>query len=82
MTVKTITVTEDAYGALKALKEKNESFSETLLRMAKRKPLSAFFGVLSPESGERLEKAVRELRKKRNEAHQKRIRQIAKEWSV
>ena len=53
-----------------------ESFSKTILRIAKRKPLSSFFGVLSEECGKQLEKAVYELRKKRNEAHQTRIKQI------
>jgi predicted CopG family antitoxin len=76
MVVKTITVTKDAYAALKALKEPRESFSETILRVAKRKPLSAFFGVLGKESGERLEKAVLEMRKRRNEAHRARMKEI------
>lgn len=76
MTVKTITVTEDAYLALKSLKATSESFSKTILRVAKRKPLSSFFGVLSKESGERLENAVIEARKRRNEAHRARMEKI------
>lgn len=76
MAVKTITVTEYAYKALKSLKAPRESFSDTILRVAKRKPLSSFFGVLSRESGERLEKTVFELRKKRNETHRARMKHI------
>ncbi len=76
MAVKTITVTEGAYEALKSLKGANESFSKTLLRVAKRKPLSSFFGVLSGETGERFEKAVLEARKKRNESHRARMKKI------
>jgi len=63
MAVKTITVTEKAYEALRAKKAPNESFSDALIRIVRRKPLSAFFGVLSEESGERLEKAIIKLRK-------------------
>jgi len=44
--------------------------------MIKRKPLSAFFGVLSKESGERLEKAEYDLRKIRNKAHASRVKNI------
>lgn len=80
MAVKTITVTEDAYEALKSLKASQESFSETILRVAKRKPLSDFFGVLSKESGERLEKTVYELRKRRNEVHRERMKRIIKSF--
>jgi predicted CopG family antitoxin len=79
MATKTITVTEDAYEALKALKTRGESFSETIIRVAKRKPLSAFFGALSKESGERLERAVSELRERRNAAHRARMKHIARE---
>ena len=78
MVVKTITVTEDAYKALKSLKESGESFSKAILRIAKRKPLSTFFGALSKKSGARLEKAVLDLRKKRNEAHRARIKRTIK----
>lgn len=64
MAAKTITITEKAYNALQSLKKPNESFSETILRVSGRKPLSEFFGALSRKSGERLETTVLELRKK------------------
>lgn len=76
MATKTITVTENAYDALKSLKASSESFSELFLRIAKRKSLSSFFGVLSAESGERLEKAIIEGRKMRNAAHRVRMKKI------
>ncbi len=78
MASKTITVTKDAYEALHSLKETRESFSDTILRIAKRKPLSSFYGVLSKESGEKLEKAIIDARKKRNESHRGRLKQIAR----
>lgn len=76
MAVKTITITEKAYEALKSKKASSESFSETILRVAKRKPLSSFFGVLSGETGEKFEKAILEARKKRNQAHQARMKNM------
>ncbi len=79
MAAKTITITEKAHNALQSLKKPNESFSETILRVAGRKPLSEFFGVLSKKSGERLEKTVLELRKKHNEVHRRRMRSIISE---
>ncbi len=79
MSTKTITVTEDAYNALKALKEPRESFSETILRVAKKKPLSHFYGALSKETGERLEKVIMENRKAFAEAYTKRVVHLKKE---
>ncbi len=81
MAVKTITVRQDAYEALKAMKEPNESFSETILRVAKRKPLSSFFGALSKESGESLERAIIARRKRNLKFHQTRMKRIVKEMS-
>ena len=76
MTVKTITITEQAYERLKALKQPSESFSEMFFRITNRRPLSDFYGVLGKESGERLEKTMLEMRKKRKEAHAKRMKKI------
>ena len=79
MSTKTITVTEDAYEALRALKEKNESFSDMILRVAKKKPLSSFFGILSGKNGEEFENAIMEGRKIRNESHKKRMKKLMEE---
>ncbi len=80
MAVKTITVTESAYRALKSLKSPRESFSETIIRVARRRPLRNFFGILSEESGKRMESTLIEMRKRRNIAHQKRISRITKQF--
>lgn len=77
MSVKTITVTEDAYEALKSLKAARESFSETILRVSRRRPLRDFFGALSKESGDKLEKAILDMRKRHGNAHNSRIKEIA-----
>ncbi len=78
MATKTITVTEDAYEALRALKGQHESFSETILRVARRRSLKEFVGCLSRESADKLEEAVKESRRKHTEEHNRRVAAIAK----
>lgn len=80
MAIKTITVTKEAYDALKEKKERNESFSKTILRITKRKQLRDFFGVLSKESGARFEEEISKARKQRNKAHAARLKRIIDEW--
>ncbi len=79
MAVKTITVTENAYEALKAKKAPNESFSEAILRIAGRRSLLEFAGALSEESARKLEESIRETRKIHAELHKKRMERIVKE---
>lgn len=64
MAVKTITVTTDAYEALKGLKAEHESFSETILRVAKKRSLSEFYGSLSCERADDIEKHIKESRRR------------------
>lgn len=63
MTTKTITVTEDAYEKLKSRKLPTESFSEVITRITNNKALSDFFGILSKEDANLLEKGIKESRK-------------------
>jgi len=79
MTVKTITITESAYRALKAKKGEKDSFSDVIIKMAGKRPLSDFYGALSKESAEKLEKAVKEGREFRNKIHSARIKRIKEE---
>lgn len=72
MTVKTITITTDAYERLKAVKMDGESFSQTIKRITARPPLISFFGTLSPESGAKLGRAIEENRKVRREIDERR----------
>lgn len=76
MVVKTITITEKAYNELARIKAEGESFTELFLRLAKRRPLRDFYGILSKEAAEDLRKSIkegRELRRPLEEARQKRI---------
>jgi predicted CopG family antitoxin len=65
MAVKTITITKKAYDAFASMKQANESFSDLILRVSKRKPLRDFFGALSPETGKKLENAITSSRRSR-----------------
>ena len=79
MAVKTITVTEKAYEALKDKKAPNESFSETIMRIAGRRSLLEFAGALSEKSAKKLEESIREIRKSHVESHKKRMERIVKD---
>ena len=72
MAVKTITVTEDAYRRLKARKMADESFSDVILRLTRRRPLSDFVGVLSPETGDAMWHAIEEDRQRRRKLDERR----------
>ncbi|HEY4704396.1 MAG TPA: antitoxin VapB family protein [Thermoplasmata archaeon] len=60
MTVKTITVTQEAYRRLKAHKTGDESFSDVILRLTKRRKLTDFAGILSPETADAMRRAIDE----------------------
>ncbi len=77
MSTKTITVTKDAYEALKNMKEDKESFTDTILRISKRKSLSSFYGVLSKSSADKLERNIKEFRNIRNKSHSARLKNIS-----
>ncbi len=75
MTVKTITVTEDAYNTLKGMKREDESFSDVIKRVGSQKrSVSDFFGLLkdSESSAEELQARVKEIRKNVSESMRKR----------
>jgi len=76
MVVKTITVTEDAYEAIKRLKRGDESFSELFRRLGDATlTLKDIRGVLktTPEDVEDLQRRVTEIRKRHGEGLRKRI---------
>jgi len=60
MPSKNITVTEDAYDRLKALKREDESFSDLVTRLTENADPMAFAGSC-PGLGERVQKAREEL---------------------
>ncbi|MBS3137531.1 antitoxin VapB family protein [Candidatus Woesearchaeota archaeon] len=64
MATKTITITEDSYQRLNALKEKNESFSDVIRRVTGKVKLTDFAGILTEEEADKLEKSIEENRKR------------------
>lgn len=79
MAVKTITITEEAYNALSGLKISGESFSNTILRVSRKKSLWEFAGAISEESAQRLEHTIKERRRMRTIAHRERVKRIVSE---
>lgn len=71
MATKTISITEEAYGRLKSLKEENESFSEVINKVTGQKSLSKLAGILSGESARKLEKSIAEGRKRSRERRER-----------
>ncbi len=59
---RTISVSDEAYARLKAMKKPGESFSDVINRLTSRRRLSELAGVLSDEDGEILEAAIDALR--------------------
>ena len=76
MATKTVTVTEEAYNRLARLKKENESFSDVINRVTGRVKLSDFFGILSKESADKLEEAIKEGRKEHAKLSEKRHRRL------
>ncbi|MCI4320146.1 MAG: antitoxin VapB family protein [Thermoplasmata archaeon] len=65
MSVRTLTVTEEAYRQLRSHKGASESFSDVVLRLTRTRPLSDFAGILSHDTAGALRKAVEEDRRRR-----------------
>lgn len=66
MVVKTITITEDAYHAIKRLKMEHESFSDLFKRLgSKPATVKDIMGIAksTPEDAEELAKRVKDMRK-------------------
>lgn len=63
---KVISLSDNAYQELERLKKEGESFSDVVLGLTKKekKPLSYFFGKLSKEDADIMEKSIKDMRKK------------------
>ena len=81
MATKTISITEEAYERLKYKKNERESFSEVINRITNKRNLTDFFGILSREEADLLEKTIEKNRKTHSKLHEKRIKNIVKEMS-
>lgn len=65
MATKTITISLDAYKRLRAKKASNESFTDIILKLTRRKDTLAYIRSLKPstELADNIEKAILETRK-------------------
>ncbi|MBI2666776.1 antitoxin VapB family protein [Candidatus Woesearchaeota archaeon] len=75
MTTKTLTITEDAYERLAAIKEESESFTDVINRITGRVSLLSIAGILTEKEADHLEMNVKKIRTR---SHQ-RAERIAKE---
>ena len=77
MATKTISITEEAYMRLARLREREkESFSEVINRVTGKVKLRDFYGILSKEAGEKLERVIKESRKEHAKLHEKRHKRL------
>lgn len=65
MSTRRISVSEDAYRVLSASKGRDESFSDAVLRLARRRSLTDLAGVVDRRAGEAIAAAIRATRSRR-----------------
>ena len=76
MATKTISLSEDAYDRLRAMKREGESFSDVVRRLTRGVRLSEFHGTLSAETAAELEAGIEAARSDRNERRRQRLESI------
>ncbi len=79
MATKTVTITEDAYEAIRHLKHEGESFSELFLRMAETKiRVKDIVGILkhTPEEAKAFKEGVHAMRQRLDEGIIRRITNV------
>ena len=81
MATKTISITEESYKRLAMLKKMNESFSEIIMRLTGKINLNNYFGILSKESADSLEKTIKEARARNLKASEKKREKLKQEFS-
>lgn len=67
MSVKTITITEEAYTRLSAIKEPRESFSNVVCRITAKNSLLELAGILTKKEADNFENNIKKLRTQMHE---------------
>lgn len=79
MATKNISITEEAYRRLTALRKKNESFSEIIIEVTGKRRLRELHSILSKGAGEALEKNIRSGRELHRKMHKERTKRFVEE---
>ena len=77
MATKSVTIKESAYEILKSRKENNESFSDVIERIARRRPLTDLNDVVSKSEGENIAEEVEKVREEMEEELENRSKRIS-----
>ena len=64
MATKCITITNKAYHRLAALKERNESFTDVVMRLTKRSSLRDMIGLLTKKEADELRVSIKNIRER------------------
>lgn len=64
MGTRTISISDEAYGRLKAMKKEKESFTDVIKRLTGRRSLLEIAGFLKEDEALEMEKVIKEMRKK------------------
>ena len=67
MATKTISITEEAYERLRMKKEKNESFTDVINRIAGKRDIMEFAGILTDEDAKKMKEHIRIMRQSSTE---------------
>jgi len=73
----TISLSDDAYERLKAMKREGESFSDVVRRLTAGVELGDYYGVLDDDTGAELADVVAENRRERTGTHEDRVEEFA-----
>ena len=77
MAVKTITITEEAYERLRMHKGPNESFTDAINKITKKRSIMEFAGILSEEEAEKVKGHIKDSRARSRE-RMGRVREMLK----
>ncbi|MHA1930204.1 MAG: antitoxin VapB family protein [Candidatus Thorarchaeota archaeon] len=76
---RTISVSDEAYTRLKALKKRGDSFSDVINRLTDKKRLSDLAGVLNEKEVKKVEAEIASIRKRSKKRMRRLVQEISEE---